>query len=1703
MKIPDLKSNGDEENQNNGRMEVTSNQHKEEKASFSFTPQQAHIFGGQSLFLSFANLDAPLSCEAFYYVTFQGSKLRHVTSAKILNPFTLQAVIPDHDQSEEVKLIVSQLRTDNTKQDLAEDLFTFTSDSSEFLAQQLVTNALIPETLKHLEDVYKSLLNVSLVEKRALDARLSLSFRHLTRNEPWCVANDDSDNTDDCWNLLHICAKYSLCQLAELLLTKAGSKVALQRMNDQGWTPLEIAAQTNHKRMIEILSRVPCDESTHPVTTSEVKRPSVKRHKLGTTTISNLASKTSEELEKDLMLLKEVDDLASATDNPAKMNGNSGHVNEEISPLSESLKKLQEINEEIRRLRSLSYKENVDQYEKEMNGETSPAPNNNNNEEYSPDSKNDDTQQEEDEEFLNIENSEETNANENEEQNASLNDKPSSNNENSSADEVIAEESVVKTENLEASEEAPLNEGLEEGVDAPEGSTERRLSCVSVEVVPDIVEQVEELEPVQEISVNEADDVTIDALHPPGNFKLESVTEETEEELKADGSGRSPQIRRHKLGDSLLNTNQTQSLTDLPPIPPKRVGILKRQNAKKDRPLSDSFENLKMVENQGILDLYNGQSITPSSPPSLNRGHSLDALMTDRPDGVSPSSSQISLTGERCDSQESLTASDCESPRSRSESERISLYSNRASSLSLNDVHMSRTSSTSSAEDFGKHSKKSSSLFSRFHGKKAKSMSALDVEEKNVIPEEERRKTIAMTADISLELGNMTGKGLGESDRLVRCVSYESEVKKSQSSISIDKLGKDLEKDKDLDRYRRVSTSALPQSYSLNSYHRHSGRYSDEDTDEGSEHLEKQTVRRVPSSEDKSKRRFGILTRSSKTKEKDKKSNKDKDKLRERKDSDSKKKKAPSTKLESSNKIDGKTASFLAKRGNSFRNFNKGSTDSFIRGVPTTSSVNRGNRQSQRSPVITRRPLTLDHMSEPSSDYDSYSMQQSKNLSSSRTSLDSLGMTLEGDDTDYNAYNHFNDSEYDSDLDAEDVPETWSELVDKKVQRKMHAKDIKRQDVIYELIQTEAQYVRTLNVMKKIYMNALVSLNFDDRTIHTIFPELEELIDLNGGFLKAMKQRQEESQNYCIESIGDILLEFFGGEKGERLKYAYGTFCSKHLEAVAKYKEIMKLDKNNVSKVMKKCLLMERSRRLTLPECITYVTIRMTKYPLLIEAIIKATKESKPDYEMLKTSLSLVKEVLVAVDDAVNDYEQQKELNNLRKNLDHKNVVEIKTGQTKTIYRAKNVFRSRSKLKCDKKTQLRGKSKLYETRMIVLADKIIFFQDNSGGKLQLLQVDNKAPELPLRNLMVRDVATDKQAIFLVSTSKDAAQIYEIVCENSKDQRQFMAKLKAYIKDCPEEDEETDNEEEAKREEEERMQKLKEMIENLQSADEKMLRTFTDKNRLVAEMRDLIECMDDSSIIKASSPMELKTNDIVSGREILEQCIIEVNQLSTTVSSPTDGPIQSPSPSPLTSGSNTIGASASRSQTVPNFTNINRSVSQRPALGRPSLNFTETDSAAVKRKPSQTTLLNVWKSKAMGSQEDLASISSHSTSMTSLTSTVSQMQICQTLQDRLDGLRDITTKQDTEVAKMRLELQESRNEIAKLRNEKKELEDRLVTQQKETDRSLRNEREQYYKLSREFKRTTDKMNRSLEEKKQQYQHLLETYSNRSNPEEVYL
>ena len=200
-------------------------------------------------------------------------------------------------------------------------------------------------------------------------------------------------------------------------------------------------------------------------------------------------------------------------------------------------------------------------------------------------------------------------------------------------------------------------------------------------------------------------------------------------------------MRRPKH-DGLVTMTQARSLNDLPPHPPKRVGILKKPGTKKDRPLSDSFENLRMVEKQGIVDFYLNTAISDKTV-ELPRAHSLDMLLTevDGDDGIhsEPSStSQLSLN-EPNDSQDSFT-SDCDSPksRSRSDSDKLSIGSHQASStLSLNDVCISRLSPASSQEDL-KWIKKGS-LFSRISFKKSKSLTSLDVKDKPLLNDDGKR----------------------------------------------------------------------------------------------------------------------------------------------------------------------------------------------------------------------------------------------------------------------------------------------------------------------------------------------------------------------------------------------------------------------------------------------------------------------------------------------------------------------------------------------------------------------------------------------------------------------------------------------------------------------------------------------------------------------------------------------------------------------------------------------------------------------------------------------------------------------------------------------------------------------------------------------------------------------------------------------------
>lgn len=130
----------------------------------------------------------------------------------------------------------------------------------------------------------------------------------------------------------------------------------------------------------------------------------------------------------------------------------------------------------------------------------------------------------------------------------------------------------------------------------------------------------------------------------------------------------------------------------------------------------------------------------------------------------------------------------------------------------------------------------------------------------------------------------------------------------------------------------------------------------------------------------------------------------------------------------------------------------------------------------------------------------------------------------------------------------------------------------------------------------------------------------------------------------------------------------------------------------------------------------------------------------------------------------------------------------------------------------------------------------------------------------------------------------------------------------------------------------------------------------------------------------------------------------VNILSSSVPSPqqTEPPLSSPSPVPASSANTASTLPAKRSETYGNFdlrgskpsfppNNINRTVSIKPNLGKPSV-LTETDSGPNKPRRQSQLLSVLGRTKTMGSTEDLTSISSSSslTSIATISSAMSQV-----------------------------------------------------------------------------------------------------------------
>ncbi|XP_069796435.1 rho guanine nucleotide exchange factor 2-like isoform X2 [Narcine bancroftii] len=364
--------------------------------------------------------------------------------------------------------------------------------------------------------------------------------------------------------------------------------------------------------------------------------------------------------------------------------------------------------------------------------------------------------------------------------------------------------------------------------------------------------------------------------------------------------------------------------------------------------------------------------------------------------------------------------------------------------------------------------------------------------------------------------------------------------------------------------------------------------------------------------------------------------------------------------------------------------------------------------------------------------------------------------------------------------------DSWSLAVDTSFLQ-MHRKDVmKRQDVIYELIQTEVHHVRTLKIMSDIFRKGMVEdLQMESSTVYAMFPALDELLDFHAHFLSRLLERRRDSllggshTNFVITRLGDLLVSEFSGKNAELLKKAYMEFCSRHTKAVKLYKELFTRDKRFQQFVrrMARCSVL---RRHGIQECILLVTQRITKYPVLFDRILQNTKGDEEEQRDLGRALALMKEVIVAVDTEVHECERRCRLQEVCSRMDPRAAATMHSGRS---FQCEDLARRR--LVHDGFVLWKTSTgRFKDVQVLLLTDVLIFLQEKDQ-RYSFPVLDNKPAVIPLQKLIVRDIANQEKGMFLISAAAPVPEMYEIHMASREDRSTWIRIIQRTVSICPE------------------------------------------------------------------------------------------------------------------------------------------------------------------------------------------------------------------------------------------------------------------------------------------------------------------------------
>uniref|UniRef100_V9KDK6 Rho guanine nucleotide exchange factor 3 n=1 Tax=Callorhinchus milii TaxID=7868 RepID=V9KDK6_CALMI len=208
----------------------------------------------------------------------------------------------------------------------------------------------------------------------------------------------------------------------------------------------------------------------------------------------------------------------------------------------------------------------------------------------------------------------------------------------------------------------------------------------------------------------------------------------------------------------------------------------------------------------------------------------------------------------------------------------------------------------------------------------------------------------------------------------------------------------------------------------------------------------------------------------------------------------------------------------------------------------------------------------------------------------------------------------------------------WSETFE-SVGDELSAREIRRQEVIFELTQGEQALIDDLNIAKKAYYEPMLKLSIiPENELNQIFGSLYSLTPLHEDLTRRLQN--ERKKDGTVDCVGATLLEWLPS-----LACLYQTYCCNQVAAKALLDH--KKQDHRVHDFLQRCLESPFSRKLDLWNFLDIPRSRLVKYPLLLREILRHSPNDHPDQQHLEEAINIVQGIVAEINKKTGESECQ------------------------------------------------------------------------------------------------------------------------------------------------------------------------------------------------------------------------------------------------------------------------------------------------------------------------------------------------------------------------------------------------------------------------------------------------------------------------------